>query len=1202
MSRARSDHDLLFGILALQNGFIDQPALIAAFQRWRLDNTRTLALILQERGDLSQTQRQLLDALVDEHVRQHGGEPEKSLAAVNSATGVRDKLADLDDDDLQASLRHVRQPNPDYENPLAISNSERPDGAATLTWSTHRRIEPGDRYWIIRPHAHGGLGAVSVALDTELNREVALKQILPQHADHPESRSRFVLEAEITGGLEHPGVVPVYSLGRDAAGRPFYAMRFIRGDSLRDAVAAFHKDDGPPRNPGERLLALQKLLRRFLDVCNAIDYAHSRGVLHRDLKPGNIMVGKYGETLVVDWGLAKVVGTPEAATEVTLRPPSASGSSDTLPGSAIGTPAFMSPEQAAGRLDKLGPASDVYSLGATLYYLLAGKVPFEGTDPGSILERVQCGDFPAPRIVKPETPRPLEAICLKAMALRPDERYRDCRALADDIERWLADEPVTAYAEPLPARVARWGRRNRPLVGTAMGILATATVGLTVGLFALSVEKNRTELARVAESQQRKRAEASEKESREKGEEAQAILGFVQDKILAAARPEAEAGGLGHDVSLRKALEVSLSSIDTIFRGRPLVEAALRSSLGHSFLVLGDAATAEQQYLLSLELYSRVLGRDHPRALRSANNLAATRYRLGRFKDAHELLEETLKLQTAKIGPEHPDTLLTMNNLANAIEKLGRQDEGTKLREQTLILRTKILGTDHADTLETTDNLASAYQAMGRYTDALILRQQVLSRRKMMLGASHSDTIKSMNNLSNLYDAVGRHEEALRLSEQTVALIKAKLGPNHPDTLSAMNNLAGGYDDVGQYQEARKLYEQTLTLRTANLGESHPDTISSMNNLAGIYEQLGRDADALKLREQTYARRKTMYGANHPATLTSMHNLANSLRDVGRFDVALKLTEDALTLRARKLGPDHPDTLATKYNLAISLDTFGRFEEALKIRREVLAQRESKLGRHHPDTLRSLQAVAKSYDDLGRREEAAITREQVLKLQKANLGVDHPDTLFSMNVLAESYLRLGQYEKALKLSRETLSLQKAKFGADHPGVLRSLDGVARSLAALDQPAEALTAIDEFLSRAPGNSLNPQVLPSVLDQRLRVLARLNDGSGCHQTAEMLEALGRNDAGSLYNAAYFRAVTAAVLERSNDTADRAERANVEADRAMAWLLKCVAAGYDTPERAAHMVRDTDLDALRDRADFRQLVGELFDRGFPEHPFAK
>ena len=202
-----------------------------------------------------------------------------------------------------------------------------------------------------------------VALDEELHREVALKQILEKHSDDRVSRQRFVAEAEITGGLEHPGVVPVYGLGTDGEGRPYYAMRLIKGDSLKEAIDRFHKDEEFQKDPGRRTLELRTLLRRFTDVCNAIDYAHSRGVIHRDLKPANIIVGKHGETLVVDWGLAKAVGRADPTAGEKSIAPSSGSSSETLPGSALGTPAYMSPEQARGDLDELGPRSDVYSLG-----------------------------------------------------------------------------------------------------------------------------------------------------------------------------------------------------------------------------------------------------------------------------------------------------------------------------------------------------------------------------------------------------------------------------------------------------------------------------------------------------------------------------------------------------------------------------------------------------------------------------------------------------------------------------------------------------------------------------------------------------------------------------------------------------------------------------------------------------------------------
>ncbi|HJT75692.1 MAG TPA: protein kinase, partial [Gemmataceae bacterium] len=494
-ANAAADRNLLFGMLALQLDFISRDALVTAMEAWVFAKHKPLGQILQEQGALREDLRPLLDGLVEKHLQQHSGDPEKSLAALSSvASSVREQLGRIDDPDVQASRMH-----------LGTGAGEAGDPFATRTGTVASAAPAGARFRILRPHARGGLGQVSVALDQELGREVALKEIQEKHADHPESRSRFLLEAEITGGLEHPGIVPVYALGTYGDGRPYYAMRFIRGDSLKEAVAHFHQADGKPRDPGDRALALRQLLGRFVDVCNALAYAHARGVLHRDLKPGNIMLGEYGETLVVDWGLAKPLGQPGADREKSLGPllpPSASGTTLTQMGSAVGTPQYMSPEQSEGRLDELGPQSDVYSLGATLYTVLTGKPPVEGADVGEIMRKVQRGAIVPPRQFERGVPPALDAICLKAMALRPADRYPTARALAEDVEHWLADEPVSAYRDPWAARAARWARRHRQLVAGVSGLVLTALVALLVTTILVSREQARTE-------QQRRRAEAN---------------------------------------------------------------------------------------------------------------------------------------------------------------------------------------------------------------------------------------------------------------------------------------------------------------------------------------------------------------------------------------------------------------------------------------------------------------------------------------------------------------------------------------------------------------------------------------------------------------------------------------------------------------------------------------------------------------------
>ena len=519
-----ADRNLLFGVLALQLDFIDRDQLIAAMQAWTLEKSRSLEDILKETGALTSDAYELLVPLVDAHIRNHQGDVTLSLARISSVEGIKQELQAVADADLEVSITY-------------LSGSKSTDPSAPPK-RTDRRTEQG-RFRVIKPHAKGGLGQVSVAMDAELSREVALKEIQDRFADDDQCRQRFVVEAEITGGLEHPGIVPIYGLGHYQDGRPYYAMRFIKGDSLKQAVDNFHSTEFSDAT--ERSLELRQLLGRFVDVCNAIEYAHARGVLHRDLKPGNIMLGKYGETLVVDWGLAKSVDRSEfqraTGDEKTLLPASASGSSATRVGSTVGTPGYMSPEQAAGKLDELGSASDVYSLGATLYYLLTGRSPFAADSLVQLLEKVEQGDFPTPRELASDVSPALNAICLRAMATKPADRYQSPRAVADDVERYLADEPVEALVEPVTIRVKRWMRKHPRTVAS---IAATLLVGLTSTIVMITVISGKN--AELASANNRLDARGKElAEANESLNSTIAQLNQANDALVVANEQEKEA-------------------------------------------------------------------------------------------------------------------------------------------------------------------------------------------------------------------------------------------------------------------------------------------------------------------------------------------------------------------------------------------------------------------------------------------------------------------------------------------------------------------------------------------------------------------------------------------------------------------------------------------------------------------------------------
>ena len=532
MARVDADRNLLLGILAAQMDFITRDALFEAMNAWIIRKETPLGALLVERGDLAKSRRELLESLVNEHVHAHGGNPARSLQALSSVGPVADDLGRLADVDLQASIAQLRIPV--VISALSDPFETRP--AKSLGESTSWN----GRFRIVRPHASGGLGVVSVAIDDELDREVAFKEIKVEHADHRSRRAQFVLEAEITGKLEHPGIIPIYGLGHDPAGRPFYAMRFIRGDSLADAINRFHDPNGAFVDPGRRSLQLRELLGRFLDVCDALAYAHSRGVLHRDLKPGNIMLGPFRETPVVDWGLAlPLERVPEGHESTQGAVKSTKADSASLPreqGTAVGTPAYMPPEQAQGAIDQLGPRTDVYGLGAILYDILTGKRPVEGTNLEEILHRVGHGEIKPPRQVRPEVPAALEAVCLKSLALRPEDRYPTPRALAADIKAWLADEPVSARREPFAERARRWAKRNRTAV---TAVAASLLVGL-VGLAAVATvqTKARNDLDRKNGELTSANKALDEQRRRAEDREAQAIDAVKKFRDAVANEPE----------------------------------------------------------------------------------------------------------------------------------------------------------------------------------------------------------------------------------------------------------------------------------------------------------------------------------------------------------------------------------------------------------------------------------------------------------------------------------------------------------------------------------------------------------------------------------------------------------------------------------------------------------------------------------------
>jgi serine/threonine-protein kinase len=828
-----ADGHLLFGLLALQTGLIRQEQLVAAFHAWTGDKSRPLADHLIALGHLNAAQRSAIEALVGLHVEAHGGDTSRSLAAVPADGSTRERLADLGDPDIESTLDQLGS-GPAW--------SEDVDADRTGPYAVGTVTSEGQRFRILRPHARGGLGAVFVALDSELNREVALKRILDHHADDPISRQRFLVEAEVTGGLEHPGIVPVYGLGTYADGRPYYAMRFVKGDTLKEAIERFHADASLAKDPGRRSLELRKLLRRFIDVCNAIDYAHNRGVLHRDIKPGNIIVGEHGETLVVDWGLAKATGKSDPDShERTLKPSSSSGSAETLPGSALGTPAFMSPEQASGNLEALGPRSDVYNLGATLYSLLTGRPPFAG-ETGEVLRAVQQGGFRPPGSIDPSLDRALEAVCLKAMAFRPEDRYDPCRALAEDIERWMADEPVSAWREPVSRRVRRWTQRNRTAVAAVVVALVAGVVGLgaVTGVQArangaLRKAKEATEAALAQSEANARRAESNAQTARRESQRADDNAGLINGALgrlvqRVGVDPRLKAAGL--TAFRQELLRDAVGMYDELARRNP----------GGGTLGLGQAL----------------------------NNQALVQYLLGEFP-----LAIASQLRGEAVLTALPPTYEARLALADARKQLGvvyhfagKPVEGLAKTQDAVSLYQALIrerpGDQHPRFQLALATVNLGNYAMDRDPDAGIARyREALTLLAALRSESPSNPrftewgARTTSNLGLILLATGKLDDAVTAQRQAVALAEQVADDFLRLDALAMcrNNLAEALEQAKRPSEAESLFRQSLKdYRT--LADRFPNDVDyrwgvamAMSNLAAVVLHQDRPKEAGELIE-----------------------------------------------------------------------------------------------------------------------------------------------------------------------------------------------------------------------------------------------------------------------------------------------------------------------------------------------------------------
>ena len=843
---------------------------------------------------------------------------------------------------------------------------------------------PGTRigpYELLQQLGEGGMGTVFLAeQDQPVKRRVALK-IIKVGMDTRQVIARFEQERQALALMDHPHIAKVLDAGTTSAGRPFFVMELVLGVPITQYC-------------DQAQLTLRERLELFIPVCQAVQHAHQKGIIHRDLKSSNVMVGLYdGHPIskVIDFGIAKATG--QQLTERTMF---------TEVGQIVGTLEYMAPEQTEPNCLDIDTRADIYSLGVLLYELLTGSTPFSSEElrrwafdemlriireveplkPSTRLSNAQeLALIAAQRKLEPRrltkiVSGDLDWIVMKCLEKERGRRYESANGLAADLARFLRDEPVAAGPPSATYRLRKFAHRHK------LAITTTAIVALCLlaGL--------------VGTSWQAIRARRAEHQAAEEAAVARAVNEFLQDDLLGMAgasdqlraRIEPDPG-----LKLTTLLDRALAEVDNRFSDQPRVRSEVQNTLGHALMSIG------------------------------------------RYRDAARLLEQVRKYLEKTAGPEARETLAASNDLEITYANLGQLDEAVALGEQTLELSRKIHGLNGAASLAAMGTLAEVYHMAGQLQKALALHEQALELARRIYGPEHPETLTSINNVAIALEEVGRHGEARELLEPALRSRRRILGQEHPNTLLAMNNLAGIYRDSGQLDKALALHGEAIPLMRKVLGPEHPDTILALGSQANTYAATGENDKAIELQEQVLAMRQRILGPDHPQTLLAMDNLAHAYGSAGHFDKALPLHEQAVELSRKILGPDHPDTLRGMMNLGYVCWYMHQLPRAIEILEEVRRLQVSSLPAEHPEIFWNEAHLGRAYRDAGRVAEALPLLEEAYRK-----GGDQPGLDWVGDELLKTYARAGKTAEATALANKLLSGVREELPSGSPQLASAL--------------------------------------------------------------------------------------------------------------------------------------------------------------------
>jgi serine/threonine protein kinase len=912
------------------------------------------------------------------------------------------------------------------------------------------------RYKLLEQIGEGGMGTVWVAEQIEpVKRKVALK-LIKAGMDSRAVLARFEAERQALAMMDHPNIAKVLDGGLTEQQRPYFVMEYVKGIAITQYCDATRA-------------SLEERLQLFVQVCSAVQHAHQKGIIHRDLKPSNILVAPYDDRpvpKVIDFGVAKAMYQP--LTDKTLH---------TAHETVLGTPLYMSPEQAQLNNLDVDTRSDIYSLGVLLYELLTGTTPVEkkrfkeaAWDEIRRVIREEEPLRPSARLSSTDTLPSLAAcrqsepakltrqvrgeldwIVMKALEKDRSRRYETANGFALDVQRYLAGEPVLAAPPSASYRLRKLARKHRGPVIAVSVVLVALLLGMAGTTWGLITARQAADAQRQANEQAQRRLAQIEKG-------VELFAGLVRGL-----NPRSEE--LGQPPLYEQLQQRAAKAADALVGeavGDVEAVARLQTLLGETLLGLGNADKAVEVLERARATRQTRLGADHPDTLDTMIYLGAAYKRAGKLRESIAVYEQGRDGRVKELGSDHPDTLSTMDGLAGAYRAVGKLPEAIALYEQVRNARVKKLGYDHADTLLTLNNLALAYQTTGKQSEAIALLEQVRDAQVKKIGAEHPDTLNTMNNLAAAYYVGGKLPETIALFEQVrVAQVK-KLGADQPATLVTLNNLANAYQAAGKLREAIAVFEQIRDAFVKKLGAENPSTLTALNNLASAYFAARKLPESIALFEQVRDAQVKKLGADHPSTLTTLNNLANAYHRAGKVREAIALFEQVRDAFVKKLGSDHPDTLATVGNLASAYEDAGALAEAIALFEQVRDAQVKQLGAEHPRTLTTLNNLASAYV-------ATRKLDQALPLfAQAAAGVEkrHFRDAIAGSITANTinaYERAKQFDQAETWRRKWLAVVKQQAGADSPAYADQLARLGLSLLQQKKWNDAEATLKECLA-------------------------------------------------------------------------------------------------------------------------------------------